>query len=87
MTVNSLVILLSVSADVRDPIYRRFFLLKFTFNISILTFNISILTFNILWHWEPIMSEKIGELILKFGSGTDDHQPDAPIVNIHSYWV
>ena len=80
MTVNSLVILLSVSADVRDPIYRRFFLLKFTFNISILTFNI-------LWHWEPIMSEKIGELILKFGSGTDDHQPDAPIVNIHSYWV
>lgn len=39
MTANSLVILPSLSADVCNPIYRRFFLLKFTFNIYILTFN------------------------------------------------
>lgn len=31
--------MLSVSADVSNPIYRHFFLLKFTFKISILTFN------------------------------------------------
>ncbi len=65
MAVNSLVVLLSVSSDVRNPNYRRFFLLKFTFNISILTFNISvltfniyILTFNILQHQDPIAPQK-----------------------------
>jgi hypothetical protein len=66
VTVNSLVVLLSVSAAVRNPIYRRFFLLKFTFNISILTFNT-------LQQRDPMEPKRNDELILKFGSGTYNH--------------
>jgi len=63
VTVNNLVVLLSVNADVRNPIDRRFFLLKFTFNIYILIFNT-------LQCKDPLKSQPIDEQSLKFGSGT-----------------